>query len=89
MKRHTLILIAAFVAVASVQAQTPPSDAERQAAREALAKACATDIKANCADKQPGREVFVCLRANADKLSSDCKDAMANLRRNAPQQPSQ
>jgi hypothetical protein len=89
MKRHTLILIATLTAAASVQAQSPPSDAQRQAAREAIAKSCGADIKSYCSDKQPGREMMMCLRDNADKLSGDCKDTLASMRRNAPQPPSQ
>jgi hypothetical protein len=84
MKRQTLILIAALTAAASVQAQTPPSDSQREAAREAIAKSCGTDIKTYCSDKQPGRDMMMCLRTNQDKLSGDCKDTLANLRRNAP-----
>jgi hypothetical protein len=94
MKRHTLMLIAMLAAAASVQAQTPaptppaggtpPPPADREAARAAIAKACGTDIKNYCSDKQPGRETMMCLRANSDKLSGDCKDTLASMRRNAP-----
>jgi hypothetical protein len=88
MKRHTLLLIATLAAAASVQAQTPsgsaPPPADREAARAAIAKACGADIKTYCSDKQPGRERMMCLRANADKLSGDCKDTLASMRRNAP-----
>jgi len=84
------MLIAMLAAAASVQAQTPPAGggppppADREAARAAIAKACGADIKNYCSDKQPGREVMMCLRANADKLSGDCKDTLASMRRNAP-----
>jgi hypothetical protein len=84
MKRRALLLLTTLAAAACVQAQTPPSDAQREAARGAIAKACSPDIKANCADKQPGRETMMCLRSNQDKLSGDCKDALATMRRNAP-----
>jgi hypothetical protein len=89
MKRPILMLIATLAVAASVQAQAPPSDAERQAAREAIVKSCGNDIKTYCSDKQPGRDMMMCLRTNADKLSSDCKDTLANMRRNAPQPPTQ
>jgi hypothetical protein len=73
----------------SVQAQTPPSSgtptpADRQAMRDAVMKSCGADIKSYCSDKQPGRETMMCLRDNADKVSSGCKDTMASMRRNAP-----
>jgi Cysteine rich repeat len=84
MKRRALILLATLAAATCVQAQTPPTDAQREAAREAIAKSCSTDIKSYCADKQPGRDMMMCLRTNQDKLSGDCKDALATMRRNAP-----
>jgi hypothetical protein len=89
MKRHTLILLATLVAAASAQAQTPPAGgaappADREAARAAIVKACGSDIKTYCSDKQPGRETMMCLRTNADKLGGDCKDTLASMRRNAP-----
>jgi hypothetical protein len=57
----------------------PPSP-EMQAARQAMREACAADMKANCADKQPGRETMMCMMQNQDKLSQGCKDAMAKMR---------
>jgi hypothetical protein len=39
-----------------------------------------------CADKQ-GREAMQYLRSNTDKLSADCKDAMANMPKRAPPPP--
>jgi hypothetical protein len=88
MKRHTLMLIVTVIATASVQAQTPPAGAappaDREAARAAIVKACGADIKTYCSDKQPGRETMMCLRSNDDKLSGDCKDTLASMRRNAP-----
>jgi|HubBroStandDraft_3_1064219.scaffolds.fasta_scaffold188783_2 hypothetical protein len=92
MKQHTLLIIAALsVSAACAQAQTPgdsPAPADRQAARAAIAKACDADIKSYCSD-QHGRELMMCLRTNADKLSAGCKDAMASMRRTAPPPPAQ
>jgi multidrug efflux system membrane fusion protein len=48
--------------------------------RQALMKACAADLKANCADKT-GREAMACLRQNADKLAPSCKAALAKMPR--------
>jgi hypothetical protein len=82
-----MLIASLAVAAASAQAQTPPagspSPADRQAAREAIAKACDADIKSYCSD-QHGRELMMCLRTNADKVSPGCKDAMASMRRPPP-----
>jgi multidrug efflux system membrane fusion protein len=51
---------------------------QRGAARQAMLKACATDAKTLCADKE-GRELAMCLRENTDKLSGPCKAAMAKM----------
>jgi multidrug efflux system membrane fusion protein len=48
------------------------------AARQAMLKACAADAKTLCAG-QEGRELSMCLRENADKLSAPCKAAMAKM----------
>ncbi|WP_243626040.1 efflux RND transporter periplasmic adaptor subunit [Phenylobacterium hankyongense] len=54
-----------------------------QAARQAMMQACAADAKTLCAGQQ-GRELNMCLRTNADKLSAPCKDAMAKMPRRGP-----
>jgi len=78
---RSLALGAALVAASSVLAQAPPAPSpEVQAAREAVRKACDSDSKTLCADKQ-GREMFMCLRSNTDKVSAGCKDALAKLPR--------
>jgi hypothetical protein len=51
-----------------------------QAARQAMTQACAADAKSLCAGKE-GREMVMCLRDNADKLSGGCKAAMAKMPR--------
>jgi hypothetical protein len=44
----------------------------------AINKACAADIKQNCADVQPGRSrVVACLQSAIGKLSDACKDGLA------------
>jgi len=79
MKLHTLVLLAAAMAAPSVFAQAPPAPSpEVQAARDAVLKACATDSSTTCSGKT-GREMFQCLRANTDKLSAGCKDALSKL----------
>jgi len=80
MKIGTIVIAAALLAASAAQAQPPAPSPEVQAARDAMRKACADDQKSLCGDKQ-GREVFACLRSNADKLSAGCKDAMAKLPR--------
>ncbi|HTY50530.1 MAG TPA: hypothetical protein VMB48_12650 [Steroidobacteraceae bacterium] len=90
MKPRTLLLLAALAAAPCLYAQAPPAPSpEMQAAREAMRKACADDMKNLCGDKQ-GREAFACMRENSDKLSQGCKDAMAKMpRRPAPPPPAQ
>jgi multidrug efflux system membrane fusion protein len=48
--------------------------------RQALMKACAADLKANC-DGKTGREAAACLRENSDKLAPGCKAALAKMKR--------
>jgi hypothetical protein len=54
-----------------------------QAAREAMQKACAADMSKLCAGKE-GREAFMCLRENDDKLSGGCKAAREKMRAMRP-----
>jgi hypothetical protein len=86
MKLASCVLAAAWLAATCVQAQPAAPTPEMQAAREAMRKACETDSNTLCAGKQ-GREMMMCLRGNADKLSAGCKDAMAKMPR--PPAPAQ
>ena len=87
MKLQSLILMAAVLAAPGVFAQAPPAPSpQMQAAREAVAKACASDASSLCSGKE-GREMFMCLRSNSDKLSDGCKDAMSKLPKRPPQAP--
>jgi hypothetical protein len=86
MKLASLVLVASLLAAASVQAQAPAPSPEMQAARAAMRKACETDSKTLCADKQ-GREAMMCLRSNSDKLSPGCKDAMSKMPKPAAPAP--
>jgi hypothetical protein len=77
----------AFAASAFAQAPGggPPGGGpppEMRAIFDAVNKACAEDRKTTCGG-QEGREGMMCLRANQDKLSAGCKDAMSKL----PQRP--
>jgi len=80
MSIRSLAACAALLLAVSAQAQPPAPSPEVQAARDAVRKACDSDMKTLCADKQ-GREAFQCLRANSDKASPACKDALAKLPR--------
>ncbi len=72
----------------SQQKIAPPSGAADDAARAAqrakaqavIAKSCSTDITKLCAG-QTGPAARRCLAQNRDSLSSDCKTALASLRR--------
>ena len=81
MKLTAALLITALIGGEFALAQAPPAPSpEVQAARDAVRKSCANDSKTLCEGKQ-GREAMQCLRTNADKLSPDCKDALAKLPR--------
>ena len=58
-------------------AQGGPSPAQRQAAQ-----ACMPDIRSHCANvERGGGRIIACLRANSEKLSPDCRQALAGLQR--------
>jgi hypothetical protein len=78
MKMRTFVFAAALFAAVAAQAQAPAPSAEHLAARAAVHKACDADSKSLCGDKQ-GREMFACLRSNAEKLSAGCKDALSKV----------
>jgi hypothetical protein len=85
MKLVSLVLCASLLGAAVAQAQAPAPSPEQQAAREAMRKACADDMKTLCSGKE-GREMGQCMRENAEKVSAPCKDAMAKMRPPAPHQ---
>jgi hypothetical protein len=85
MKLRKLVLLAAALAAPSLYAQAPPAPSpEVQAAREAVTKQCANEPA--CTGKT-GREMFMCLRTNTDKLSAPCKDALSKLPQRPPAAP--
>ena len=79
-RRYSLALCVSAFTIAVAQAQPPGASPEMQAARKAVRKSCAGDMKTYCAE-QKGREGVMCLRAHSDKLSADCKDALSKLPR--------
>ncbi len=83
MRLKTLTLCASLLAGATAFAQDQGPPPDFRAAIQAVRQACDSDTKQFCADKQ-GREVFACLRANSDKVSQGCKDALAKLPRRRP-----
>jgi len=86
MKLTPLIILATMAMGTAALAQDPPTPGgdrpppspEMQAARKAVMESCAADMKTLCDGKQ-GREAMMCMRDNADKVSSPCKDAMAKM----------
>jgi hypothetical protein len=74
MKSTSLMLIAALLAVGSVQAQSQaPTPGGRLSPEEhARAKACETEMKQLCAGKT-GQAAKECLQSNSSKLSPKCK----------------
>jgi hypothetical protein len=87
MKLRITLSLAALAVAGSAYAQPAPSP-EMQAAREAMMKACAADMKTHCDGKQ-GREAFMCLRENDAKLGQECKDARAKMPRPGGPPPAQ
>jgi len=79
MKLAILALCASLLGSAVAQAQEPAPDAQN-AAREAMRQACSDDMNKLCSGKT-GREMGQCMRANTEKLSAPCKDAMAKMPR--------
>lgn len=80
MKLQILAAIAALTVAGAASAQQPTPSPEMLAAREAMQKACAADMKTLC-DGKEGREAMMCIaRDNADKASQPCKDAIAKMR---------
>lgn len=68
------LLGAAFTASASAQNL---SRAQMQAVRAA----CEADIRATCPGVQPGGgRILQCMKANPDKISQPCKDALVAAR---------
>jgi multidrug efflux system membrane fusion protein len=61
----------------------PPPSPEMMAARQAMRQACAADARKLCPGKE-GRDMFMCLRGNADQASGACKAAMAKAPRRGP-----
>ena len=94
--------VLAIAAPALAQTDQPaPEQAQQQGqhqgispeAREAMRKACATDIQTYCSDSANGHgRLGQCLRQNFDKLSGDCQTQLKAIRANMhqdqqPQQP--
>jgi len=83
-----LLFVATLMSAGAAVAQPPggpQQSPEAQAARAAMIKSCAADIKSLC-DGKEGRELMMCLRGS-DKVSADCKGAMSKMP--APQRPPQ
>jgi hypothetical protein len=79
MKLTPLIVLAALSAAGAAYAQGGGGlSPEVHAAREAVMKACSTDAQSLCAGKEQ-REMMMCLRDNAAKLSAPCTEAMSKM----------
>ena len=74
MKLPSVLILGALTFAAGAQAQTAPSSPEVQNAR----KACRSDAMKLCPGKR-GNEAAACLRSNADKITAECKSALAKV----------
>jgi hypothetical protein len=87
MRAALAIAALAFAAPAFAQDSQPggqqggqsPNPAMQQN-REAVRKACATDIQTLCSNLPQGQRPGQCLREHEDKLSPDCKAAFDKAR---------
>ncbi|MDB5452809.1 MAG: hypothetical protein JWO33_1387, partial [Caulobacteraceae bacterium] len=78
-------LATASAAIAQPQGGGGGLSPEVHASREAVRQACAADLKSLC-DGKEGREVMMCLRDNAAKLSAPCQDALSKMPARPPRQ---
>ncbi len=74
MRLVSVSILVTLTLAALAQAQTAPSSAEVQNAR----KACRSDAMKLCPGKR-GNEAAACLRSNSDKITADCKSALAKV----------
>ncbi|MCS0494060.1 cysteine rich repeat-containing protein [Ancylobacter sp. MQZ15Z-1] len=74
--------IAGVVLTGSAFAQTPAMAQNLSTAqRQAIRAACEADIRSACAGIQPGGgRILECMKANPDKISQPCKDALLSAR---------
>lgn len=88
MRPVSMVLIVALAASAGVRGQTeaPAGDAQMappSGVAKSARKACRSDAMKVCPGKR-GSEARACLESNADKISTDCKDALGKLPPAAP-----
>jgi hypothetical protein len=74
MKLASLVILTLLTLNAGAQAQTAPNPQDVQNAR----KACRSDAMKLCAGKR-GNEAAACLRSNSDKITADCRNALAKV----------
>jgi hypothetical protein len=74
MKLPSVLILGALTLATGAQAQTAASSADVQNAR----KACRSDAMKLCPGKR-GNEAAACLRSNSDKITAECKSALAKL----------
>jgi len=72
-----------FLAVGMAAAMVGSASAQTANPRAPYRKACQNDMKSFCPSTQGGRSMVMCLRANHDKLGSECQKALDQL----PAQP--
>ena len=78
MKLTYVVLFGALVVGGYAQAQTPRQHAAPSQQQEDVAKACRAEAQRLCAGKT-GQEAQQCLKANQQKLSTNCKNAMSKV----------
>lgn len=81
MMDRSFFMRAALVLVFAAIAGTAFSQNLSRAQMQALRNACAADVKAVCPGVQPGGgRILACIKANPDKISQPCMDALMTAR---------
>ncbi|TWB42698.1 cysteine rich repeat-containing protein [Nitrospirillum pindoramense] len=84
MLSRAILALSLVVAPVAAFAQSQDGQPAHPVARAAM-KACQQDRQTLCKDEQPGGgRILACLKAHEDKLSPDCKSALATLPAHGP-----
>ncbi|WP_246669051.1 cysteine rich repeat-containing protein [Ancylobacter sp. TS-1] len=79
--RRDLLIRGLIVVVFATMAGAAFAQNLTRSQQQALRTACEADIRSVCAGIQPGGgRLLQCIRANPDKISQGCKDALASAK---------
>lgn len=78
MKYGMLAVVALSLAAFTYGVGRAQSDTDQHPRGAKVREACQADIQKLCADAEPGRGVFQCVRQHQDQVSDGCKAALAS-----------